>query len=206
MQGSEIVMRNAFFCLFSFICVTLDKAIMILLLCDKYLSFIVQILQFTGLMTEALLIFSKSGLAAGALHGKRVTMHWILLLLTAVCHSLGFAAIYFNKEINEKPHFTSWHGIIGLLASALLVIQLSVGVFAKYPKLLKMFMHAKTVKVNHAVVGMLTFSLGMVTTLLGFWSTWFVNNTSAIISYSFLGLHVILLVKIVQKIVKKYVL
>nr|XP_027219248.1 cytochrome b561 domain-containing protein 2-like [Penaeus vannamei] len=161
---------------------------------------------FTGLMTEALLIFSKSGLAAGALHSTRVTIHWIILLLTAVCHSLGFAAIYFNKELNEKPHFTSWHGRIGLLASVFLVIQLSVGVFAKYPKLLKMFMHARSVKANHAVVGMLTFSLGMVATLLGFWSTWFANNSSARVSYGFVGFHAILLVVIVQKVLKKYVL
>ncbi|XP_037782172.1 cytochrome b561 domain-containing protein 2-like [Penaeus monodon] len=161
---------------------------------------------FTGLMTEALLIFSKSGLAAGALHSTRVTVHWILLLLTAVCHSLGFAAIYFNKELNEKPHFTSWHGTVGLVASVFLVLQLSVGVFAMYPKLLKMFMDARSVKANHAVVGTLTFSSGMVATLLGFWSTWFANNSTARVSYGFIGFHAVLLGIIVQKVLKKYVL
>ena len=35
----------------------------------------------------------------------------------------GFYAIYQNKDNNGKPHFLSWHGTMGGLATAGVVVQ-----------------------------------------------------------------------------------
>ncbi|KAK4300706.1 hypothetical protein Pmani_027106 [Petrolisthes manimaculis] len=68
-------------------------------------------LSFTGLMTEGLFMFSKSGLAGNQLHSTRVTAHWLILLCVAAAHGFGYAAIYYTKEFNNKPHITSWHDL-----------------------------------------------------------------------------------------------
>ncbi|KAK8731302.1 hypothetical protein OTU49_007531 [Cherax quadricarinatus] len=161
-------------------------------------------LAFTGLMTEAIFMFSKFGLADGKLHSAKITAHWIVISLTAAAHGLGFAAIYYNKELASKPHYVSWHGCIGLAASTLLWLQLSVGVFAKYPKLLKSIMHVKTVKANHGLFGMVTYTAGMVTISLGLCSIWFQSNTSQLIFYSALCLHILLMFIVCQKLIMKY--
>ncbi|XP_042211072.1 transmembrane reductase CYB561D2-like [Homarus americanus] len=159
---------------------------------------------FTGLMTEAVFMFSEASLAAGRRHSTKITAHWFVLLLVAVAHSLGFASIYINKELNNKPHFTSWHGSVGLVTSVLLWAQLSVGVFAKYPRILSRVMQARTVKANHGLFGMVVFSAGMITIALGLWSTWFQNNASQVVIYSALVLHISLMFIVCKKFIKKY--
>ncbi|KAK7075181.1 hypothetical protein SK128_000575 [Halocaridina rubra] len=155
-------------------------------------------------MTEALFIFSKNGLASGSLYSTRITMHWLVISLVAVTHGLGYAAIYYNKIVNNKPHFISWHGWIGLAASILFWIQLSLGIFAKYPKLLQRFLEAKKVKASHALYGMLIFLTGMSAMILGLWSTWFATNASLIAFYLALGLCLLLSGTIGLKFIKKH--
>merc|ERR1719220_3088160 len=38
------------------------------------------------------------------------SVHVYGMMLTAACVVLGFAAIFANKVIAGKNHFTSWHG------------------------------------------------------------------------------------------------
>ncbi|XP_045616924.1 transmembrane reductase CYB561D2 [Procambarus clarkii] len=161
-------------------------------------------LAFTGLMTEAVFMFSKSGLAAGRVHSTKITAHWVVLILVATVHGVGFAAIYYNKELNNKPHFVSWHGCVGLAASVLLWVQLNAGVFAKYPKLLKSIMQVKTVKANHGLFGMFMFTTSMVTIVLGLCTTWFQDNASRLAFYSSLGLHILLVLIVGKKLLTKY--
>lgn len=155
-------------------------------------------------MTEAIFMFSKSGLAAGRLHRTKITAHWLVLMVAAVAHGLGYAAIYYNKELNNKPHYTSWHGSLGLFTSVLLWLQLSVGIFVKYPNLLKSVMKVGTVKASHGLFGMVTFATGMVTVALGLWSKWFQGNAPQLAFYSGLGLHILLMLIVCKKFLMKY--
>lgn len=149
-------------------------------------------------------MFSKSGLASSKLHSTRVTAHWAILLCAAVAHGLGFTAIYYNKELNDKPHFTSWHGIMGLAASGLLWLQLSAGIFIKYPTLLKTLFSLKLIKACHGLSGTLTYTVGMIAMLLSFWSLWFQKNAPEYVLYFALLLHLMLLFIVCRKFISKY--
>ena len=155
-------------------------------------------------MPEAIYVFSKYGLASRSLRSTRVTAHWLILGLAAVAHSIGYAVIYYNKEINDKPHYTSWHGLMGLVTSVLFWIQLCVGVFAKYPKLLESFMSVKRVRTNHALFGTLIFTTGMATMILALWSNWFATNASPLAFYGALVLNVALMLTTLVIFTKKY--
>lgn len=149
-------------------------------------------------------MFSKSGLGSIQLYTNRVTAHWVILLCAGAAHGLGFTAIYYNKELNNKPHFTSWHGTMGLAASVLLWLQLCAGMFVKYPTLLKKFFSLKLIKACHGLSGTLTYATGMLAMLLSFWSLWFQNNAPDYVLYFALILHLMLLLIVCRKFISKY--
>ncbi|XP_071538444.1 transmembrane reductase CYB561D2 [Panulirus ornatus] len=159
---------------------------------------------FTGLMTEAIFMFSKYGLAGGRLHSAKITAHWLVLMLAAVAHGVGYVTIYYNKELNSKPHYTSWHGSLGLSTSVLFWLQLSVGIFVRYPKLLKSVMQGRTLKAIHGLFGMMTFGAAMITVALGLWSNWFQDKVPKLTLYSGVGLHILLMFIVCKKFLMKY--
>ena len=67
----------------------------------------------------------------------------------------GFGAIYLNKEIAGKKHFTTWHGTFGLLTVIGVLLAAVGGLVAKYSLLVKNFMKPINVKLYHATGGML---------------------------------------------------
>ncbi|XP_068213183.1 transmembrane reductase CYB561D2-like [Palaemon carinicauda] len=160
--------------------------------------------SFTGAMSEALFIFTKYGVASRSTHRTRVTAHWIMIGLAALCHSVGYAVIYYNKEVNNKPHHTSWHGFLGFIVSILFWIQVSFGFFAKYPLLLRSFLSVIKIRTSHALFGILIFISGIGTMILGLWSSWFVSNASVTGFYGALGLYVVLVFAAIFVLVEKY--
>lgn len=162
-------------------------------------------LAFTGLMTEAVVMFSKYGLGSGRLHSTKVTGHWALLAAAATAHGLGYAAIYYTKEGKNKPHLTTWHGLLGLITSVLFWIQLSAGVFSKYPKLLQSFVSLRDLRAGHSLSGSVTFALGMVTLCLGLCSAWFNTNAAPWSFYAGLTFHLLLLFVVCKRHIQKYI-
>ena len=67
----------------------------------------------------------------------------------------GFGAIYLNKEIAGKKHFTTWHGTFGLLTVIGVLLAAAGGLVAKYSLLVKNYMKPINVKLYHATGGML---------------------------------------------------
>ena len=66
-------------------------------------------------MFQAVLVFSKESSLFVNMSGKtKVTFHWLFYSLGLVCILAGLAAIYYNKELNLREHFTTWHGKIGI--------------------------------------------------------------------------------------------
>ncbi|KAL0160652.1 hypothetical protein M9458_044377, partial [Cirrhinus mrigala] len=103
-------------------------------------------------------------------HKTKGRLHWILQGLCVCCATAGLAAIVYNKNLNEKPHFTTWHGLIGVLTSV-------GGLPLLYPKLAKGWSLAK-LKRYHATSGLLTYLLGSLSLFLGLCSAWFSSSVN----------------------------
>ncbi|KAM4587680.1 transmembrane reductase CYB561D2 [Odontesthes bonariensis] len=135
-------------------------------------------LAFGFFMTEAILLFSPHGSLLKRLpHKTKGRVHWILQCLCACCAGLGLAAISYNKHLNGKPHFTSWHGVLGLLAVCVVGVQSLAAVPLICHSLAKGWSLAK-LKRYHAASGLITYMLGSGSLLLGLCSAWFTASVS----------------------------
>ncbi|XP_054473495.1 transmembrane reductase CYB561D2 [Anoplopoma fimbria] len=138
-------------------------------------------LAFSFFMTEAILLFSPYGsLLKQFSHKTKGRVHWILQCLCVSCAVLGLAAITYNKHLNGKPHFTSWHGFLGLLTVCVVGLQSLAAVPLIYHSLAKGWSLAK-LKRYHAATGLVTYLLGSASLLLGLSSGWF---TAAVGEYT----------------------
>ncbi|XP_013132527.1 transmembrane reductase CYB561D2 [Oreochromis niloticus] len=130
-------------------------------------------LAFSFFMTEAILLFSPEGSPIKSFsHKTKGGVHRLLQGLCASCAVLGFAAIFYNKHLNGKPHFTSWHGLLGLLTVCVVIAQSLAAMPLSYPSLAKGWSLAK-LKRYHAASGLITYLLGSASMLLGLCSVWF---------------------------------
>lgn len=143
-------------------------------LTSKHLNtFFFSVPQFSFLMTEAVLLFSPHSSPVRKLpHKAKARLHWVLQCLCVTCACLGLGVISYNKYLNGKPHFTSWHGLLGLLTVVVVGVQSLAALPLIYIKMAKGWSLAK-LKRYHAVTGLLTYLLGSVSLLLGLWSAWF---------------------------------
>ncbi|TKS71379.1 Cytochrome b561 domain-containing protein 2 [Collichthys lucidus] len=88
---------------------------------------------------------------------------------------LGLAAIFYNKHLNGKPHFTSWHGLLGLLTVCVVVFQSLAALPLIYHSWAKGWSLAK-LKRYHAATGLVMYLLGTASLLLGLSSAWFTGS------------------------------
>ncbi|CAL8379225.1 unnamed protein product [Boreogadus saida] len=117
-------------------------------------------LAFSFFMTEAILVFSPHGSPFRMFpHKSKGRLHWVLQCLGLACAALGFVAIVYNKHLAGKAHFTSWHGLTGLVTVCVVGIQCLAAVSLIYPSLVKGWSLAK-LKRYHAAAGLLTYLLG----------------------------------------------
>ncbi|XP_027858381.1 transmembrane reductase CYB561D2 isoform X1 [Xiphophorus couchianus] len=124
-------------------------------------------------MTEAILLFSPHGSFIKRFpHKTKGRVHWILQSLCGSCAVLGLAAVYYNKNLNGKAHFTSWHGLLGLITVCVVCVQSLAAMPLIYHSLAKDWSLAK-LKRYHAASGLVTFLLGCTSLLLGLCSSWF---------------------------------
>ncbi|XP_023117970.1 transmembrane reductase CYB561D2 [Amphiprion ocellaris] len=130
-------------------------------------------LAFSFFMTEAILLFSPHASPIRKLpHKTKGCVHWVLQCLCVSCAVLGLAAISYNKHLNGKPHFTSWHGLLGLFTVCVAAAQSLAALPLIYHSLAKGWSLAK-LKRYHAASGLITYLLGSCSLLLGLFSAWF---------------------------------
>lgn len=138
---------------------------------------------FSTLMVEAILLFSpESSLLFRSSRKTKVTVHWILQCSSLLCALFGFGVIFYNKYQRSKSHFTTWHGIFGLITVIYIVVQASCGVFLLYPNLVKNWKLVQ-LKTYHATFGLLGFTLACLTLALGLFSNWFTTNVTGVLWY-----------------------
>lgn len=166
------------------------------------------VLGFGLFMFEAILLFSPySSLLGNSERSLKVKCHWILQALSAVCIHLGFAAIYYNKIKNDKPHFVSWHGKSGLLAVSMATMQTIVGpslIYYKNRVLNPLGTSLAIRKKLHGLVGALSFFSGYIALVLSLYSNFVVKNTSETSWYFLLVLMTMLASIIVNQVSTKY--
>jgi len=137
------------------------------------------------LMNEAVLLFSSSwSLLPKKYHrSHHMNSHIVLEVMSLIAVLLGFFSIYLNKNNHGKPHFTSWHGILGLVQIVMICGQVLVGTFAKYRILpIKPYPAAK-LKTAHGMIGISIIILASFNLISGWYTAWFVNNSSNMMSF-----------------------
>lgn len=138
-------------------------------------------LAFLFFMTEAILLFSPHGSPVRKLaHKTKGRIHWVLQCLCVTCAAAGLVVIVYNKDLNGKPHLTSWHGLFGLITMCVVGLQSLAAVPLIYHSLAKGWSLAK-LKRYHAASGLVTYLFGSGTLLLGLCSAWF---TAAVSDYT----------------------
>ena len=136
-------------------------------------------------MFEAILMFSpQSSLILSSPRATKIKFHWILQTAAVISALGGFAAIYINKNMHNKPHFQSWHGLFGFCTVILICLQSLQGVAVLYPKWpLARKMKPRQLKQLHAVCGSLVFLVSCATLGLGFYSNWFTKNVHVYVQF-----------------------
>lgn len=130
-------------------------------------------LAFGFFMTEAILLFSPHGSPIKKFtHKTKGRVHWALQSLCVCCAVLGLSAIFYNKHLNGKAHFTSWHGLLGLVTVCVVGVQSLAALPLVYHSLAKGWSLAK-LKRYHAASGLVSYLLGSASLLLGLCSAWF---------------------------------
>jgi len=112
------------------------------------------------LAMEAVLLFYTTPLK------WRVTLHWVLQGAALLTLCIGFSIIYVNKELNEKPHFTSYHGLSGLGTLVYMIIQSLGGLCVKISPKTK-FISPKQLRSLHRRSGIFALLAFLITVFLG---------------------------------------
>jgi len=134
-------------------------------------------LGFVLLLLQAIVIFSpESSLTPNSPRPDKVQLHWMLHAFGTASACFGFAAVFFNKEINGRKHFTTWHSKLGLATMLGLACVVLGGIAANYAQKLKTLVKPINVKVWHATGGMAIFIMAMATVSLATYSNWFHNR------------------------------
>ena len=128
-------------------------------------------------MSEALLTFSPwFSLIPSYPRDNKLTWHRALNACCTFSAYGGLGVIIYNKYINNWPHFTSWHGFLGIIVCCTLAVQASGGVIAMNPSLLPFKIKRVILKRMHAFSGTVIFTGAMVTLTLAMYTTWFSAN------------------------------
>ncbi|KAI8062559.1 eukaryotic cytochrome b561-domain-containing protein [Gongronella butleri] len=103
---------------------------------------------------------------------RGLTRHVAWQLTAVTSGVLGFSAIFYNKELGKKAHFTSAHGQLGVLVLVLLVTQ---GVFGAS---IALRANGKPFWKHHRVSGYVLLTTLLVTVSLGLQADYIVENAT----------------------------
>ena len=106
----------------------------------------------------------------------KIQLHWILHLFGVASAVFGFLAVFFNKEMNKRKHFTTWHSQFGLAALVGVFMAVLGGILAKYSHKFKDWIRPINMKLYHATGSMLVFMSSMTAVALATYSNWFHNR------------------------------
>ncbi|CAF0994566.1 unnamed protein product [Rotaria sordida] len=171
--------------------------------------------SYLGCMFQAIHIFSMDDTSCSPSlpRRKQILIHSFLQVGTIICSIIAFTAIYTTKIQRNKPHFTSWHGFIGLIVFIWSLLQAIAGlfltIFQRYIRSLGLT-YAQ-LRIYHATSGVLLFTISCFVLILGLASNWFKskmpNNTIiySVIFYFLTSSMLFLAHKCVEQVKNRYV-
>lgn len=172
-------------------------------------------ISYFGCMFQAIYIFSidESTYARLLTRRKQILVHSILQMGTISCSTLAFLAIYYNKQQRNKPHFTTWHGLLGLIAFGWSLAQSFTGLFLTiFQRYIRSFgLTYGQLRIYHATSGVLLFTFSCFVIVLSLASNWFQNQVptnrilSSIIFYLLTSSILFLAHKSVEQVKNRYV-
>lgn len=132
------------------------------------------------LMSEGILALSKESVLRSKFKisgSLKILLHWSGLTVAAILIGIGFIIITISKNLRNKHHYTSWHGLLGLIAIIAYIPPCINGVMTLYGKDLKHYVKPKIVKLVHVVSGTLCFVCGGLSLILSVYTNWFARKT-----------------------------
>uniref|UniRef100_A0A7S1KBC0 Cytochrome b561 domain-containing protein n=1 Tax=Vitrella brassicaformis TaxID=1169539 RepID=A0A7S1KBC0_9ALVE len=130
-----------------------------------------------GMASAVGLLLPLSLLSFTALRGAtRDFSHAMLNAATVVAISIGFACIYYNKQINKKPHFTTYHSWVGLAAFLAMAAASMGGALYYYGRGFLPRSVSVVVKKVHRTAGWPVFFVGLAAMELAMYSGWTVKH------------------------------
>ncbi|CAG9858920.1 unnamed protein product [Phyllotreta striolata] len=136
------------------------------------------------LLNEGVLLFSEDNFIGRKLrlsHTMKRRYHWLTIALGVTLVIIGFTIVIINKNIKNKVHFKTWHGLFGLIATIFCILTALNGTSALYDVKLKNYIKPALNKLLHVISGSISLIFGGLTLVLGVYSNWFIkasgNNT-----------------------------
>ena len=136
---------------------------------------------FLGLMPE-LLYVSRSLRKCRSMNerSERIGDHLLLATMVKTLALVGFIAIYVDKNHRGKKHFTTWHGLMGVITVLVVAFQVLVGL-AYHFRLgpwRKFSAYLSTLRKIHKYCGIAVLLLGSISMFLG-WKSNFATKLVA---------------------------
>nr|CAX69343.1 cytochrome b-561 domain containing 2 [Schistosoma japonicum] len=105
---------------------------------------------------------------------QKIKAHWIFESLSVLFLFFGFLAIFANKTLNGKPHFTTWHEISGVVVVFYSICQFFVGSLLHWRySLWRSILTYSSGRYIHALSGVVLYCILSFTFILGLCTNWF---------------------------------
>jgi cytochrome b-561 domain-containing protein 2 len=128
-------------------------------------------LGFMLFMSEGVWLASRAVvLPAGEDRLSLLKLHMYAQIMALVCIGIGFFAIYRNKQLHGKPHFTSYHGLAGaVVLTATAAVPVGGALAFKQLGLMRHApeMRLALIKALHRKAGALTYFAATLVVMLG---------------------------------------
>jgi len=155
-------------------------------------------------MTEAILMFSQQSSLVRGDRKIQVRSHWIFQILMIACAIGGLVVIYVNKNMRGKAHFTTWHGLLGLILVISVCLQALAGIGLLYPVLIKKFVTLGQAKIYHATYGLFNYLILTIVLNLAMWSNWATRNITGARWFGCIGCIDLLALVVMTQITNNY--
>eukprot|EP01128_Nolandella_sp_AFSM9_P007846 TRINITY_DN4432_c0_g1_i1.p1 TRINITY_DN4432_c0_g1~~TRINITY_DN4432_c0_g1_i1.p1 ORF type:complete len:244 (+),score=38.22 TRINITY_DN4432_c0_g1_i1:81-734(+) len=140
------------------------------------------------LMTQGLLLLLDSNSLLGLVASyfmevkrkKKIQLHAYVQVLAWAIVQIGFFSQYMHKSLLMKDHFTSWHGLMGLIAIISSNLQLVGGLtlyyYSNLSAIFPLPLSQLTMKKMHRWSACVTYVIALMVIYLSMYSTWVLKN------------------------------
>ncbi|KNC22746.1 hypothetical protein FF38_04103 [Lucilia cuprina] len=144
---------------------------------DTAMHMFMTVIGFHVLSAEALMAhYPLNPITNSFTHRNKSRFHGILQLIGGSMALLGGL----GKIQSTEVHFTTWHGRFGLFATFMCFASILGGILNYFqPKFAHKIYSPSEIKFRHNLFGLLTFSLGMTTITLGYFTQFFTKYVDA---------------------------